>query len=117
MDDPLTIHMIQPAGMIAAVGHGGVELALLDSGSGVVACPVDYAPDVPMMPPRRDLRPMVSATSEPIKNYGTKNITYVLDNGEELAITWNVTNVNCLILSASALRRGGATDCRDRPGA
>ncbi|CAK0841766.1 unnamed protein product [Prorocentrum cordatum] len=109
VDDPLTVNMIQPAGMIAAVGHGGVELALLDSGSGVVACPADYAPDVPMLPPRRDLRPMVSATSEPIKNYGTKNITYVLDNGEEMAITWNVTNVNCLILSASALRRGGAT--------
>eukprot|EP00959_Pyramimonas_sp_CCMP1952_P455229 9471243-Pyramimonas_sp.AAC.1 len=39
VDDPLTTRMIQPAGMIAAIGHGGVELALLDSGSGVVACP------------------------------------------------------------------------------
>ncbi|CAK0906981.1 unnamed protein product [Prorocentrum cordatum] len=105
--DPLTIHVIQPAGAVAAVGPGGVELALL--GSGVVARPVDHAPDVPALLPRRDLRPMASATSEPIINYSAKNTTYVLDNGEELAIAWNAANVDCLAPSASALRRGGAT--------
>ena len=52
---------------------------------------------------------MVSATSDPVKYYGTKTIAYVLDNGEEQTITWNVMNVSCLILSTAALRREGVT--------
>ena len=42
---------------------------------------------------------MVSATNEAIEVYGQKVVHYTLDNGEDLAITWNVTNVNCLILA------------------
>lgn len=108
-DAPWAIYMVVAPSVVAKLSTPGVEFALVDSGSGVVACPADYAPDVPLLPPAAGTRPMVSATNEPIVVYGQKIITYVLDNGEELAITWNVANVNCLILSTAALRRGGAT--------
>ena len=52
---------------------------------------------------------MVSAMSDPIQHYGTKMVGYLLDNGEELSITWNVKNVNCLILPVAALRRKEAS--------
>ena len=108
-DAPWMIMMIQPPRLVAAVRLGEYELALVDSGSGVVACPRDYAPEVPLLPPRAGLPPMVSATSESIKFYGHKVVHYVLDNGEDMAITWTVSNVTCLILAASALSRGGGS--------
>jgi hypothetical protein len=106
---PWMISMIRPLQLMATLRVGDAELALIDSGSGVVACPKDYAPEVPMLPVSTNMRPMVSATNEPIIVYGRKIVHYTLDNGEEMSITWNVTNVNCLIVAARALSRGGAT--------
>ena len=100
-DAPWMIMMIQPPMPVASVRPGEIELALIDSGSGVVACPRNYAPEIPLVPPRGDHRPMVSATNEPIQVFGKKVAYYLLVNGEEMAITWTVTNVNCLILAAN----------------
>ena len=91
--------------MIAALPSGGFEYALIDSGSGVLACPQDYAPEIPIEPVKRDPGPMVSVTNEPVTCIGTKTVTYILPNGEEMTITWHVTNVKCLILSVAALQR------------
>ena len=71
-DAPWMIMMIQPPRLVAADWHGEHDLALVDSGSGVVACPRDYAPEGPLLPHQGELPPMVSATSEPIQFYGRK---------------------------------------------
>ena len=105
------IHMIQPRYLVSMVRDRGYELALVDSGSRLVACPVDYAPEVPLLRASSDIssRSMVNATGGLVEVFGRNEILYVMDNGEELMISWNVSNVNCLILAGVALQRGGAT--------
>ena len=80
------INMIQSRSFVSAVKDRGYELALVDSGSGLVACPVDYAPDVPLLPVSRNVasRSMVNAIGGPVEVYGRKEILNVLDNGESL---------------------------------
>ena len=70
--------------MIAALSPGDLEYALVDSGSGVVPCPRDYAPDVPIEPVGRDPGPLVSVIDEPVTCIGTKTVDYILPHGEEM---------------------------------
>ena len=35
-------------------------------------------------------------------------VDFIVDNGEDFTITWDVRSVNCLVISTSALRRGGS---------
>ena len=81
------ITMIQPPMVIASVRPGELELALVDSGSGVVACPKGYAPEIPIEPLRGTHKPMVSATNEPIQVYGQKVIYDTLGNSEQTGST------------------------------
>ena len=78
------INMFQPTGLVASVPQrSGVELAWVDSGSGVVACPIDCAPEAPLAVPRPYHIPnWVSATNNPIKHSWTKTTAYLLDNRE-----------------------------------
>ena len=71
-----------------------MECALVDSGSGTVACPAHCAPEIPIEPLSDCLQTMVSATSKPIQVYGQKTVHYMLDNGEQISMSWNITNVN-----------------------
>eukprot|EP00971_Amphidinium_carterae_P318845 6337999-Amphidinium_carterae.1 len=82
------------------------EMALVDSGSGLVACPLDYCTDVPLQPPLA-LPPMSSASGSPIENHGRRTVSYYLEDGSRLAITWTVSNVNCLILATAGLTEQG----------
>ena len=56
------IFMISHRGIIASMSEKNVDYALVDSSSGVVACPFNYAPEVPLTPPNGNVRPMVNAT-------------------------------------------------------
>eukprot|EP00971_Amphidinium_carterae_P267301 5302282-Amphidinium_carterae.1 len=82
------------------------EMALVDSGSGLVACPLDYCADVPLQPPLA-LPPMSSASGSPIENHGRRTVSYDLEDGSRLAITWTVSNVTCLILATAGLTEQG----------
>ena len=73
--------------MVCSFSMGVYELALVDSGSGVVACPKDYVADVPLLLCEGGNGDMVSVTNDPVKVYGRKNIVYLYENGEEPAIS------------------------------
>ncbi len=80
------IAMIQSPPMVVAARDGDQELALVDSGSGVAACPKEYALEIPLLLPGRDPLPTASVAGEPIEVCGQKVEHYILDNGEGLAI-------------------------------
>eukprot|EP00971_Amphidinium_carterae_P349252 6490921-Amphidinium_carterae.1 len=89
--------------MIAQLsGLDGSEFALLDSGSGVTACPEHYASDHPLLE-AATLPTLKGATGATVTNYGRRRVGYRLETGAPLVIEWNVTNVTVLIVAADSL--------------
>ena len=82
----------------AVLNMGGYDFALVDSGSGITACPKSYANDLPLLPPVQ-LPPLKSATGGGVDIIGRRAVCYELDNGEPITIVWNVANVESLIVS------------------
>ena len=64
VDDIWVISMIQAVVHVCGLAAGGLELALVDSGSGFVACPTEYAPDIPLLPRVNVGRNMVFSGSD-----------------------------------------------------
>ena len=79
--------MIVPAQKILMVASlDGAEYALLDSGSGLTSCPVNYADDIPLLP-RPAMLPILSNATGGSVDW-SKTVGYRLENGEPFVVTW-----------------------------
>ena len=81
----------------------GAEYALLDSGSFLTSCPINYADDLPLLP--RTYQP-ANVEQRHWRQRGmhwSKTSGYRLENGEPFVVTWHVANVTNLIISTESL--------------
>ena len=81
----------------------GAEFALLDSGSGLTSCPINYADDLPLLPRPTNLPSLSNATGSSVECIGQRQVGYRLENGEPFVATWHVANVTNLIISTESL--------------
>ena len=96
-----TIVLGQKTHMVASLD--GAEFALLDSGSGLTSCPINYADDLPLLPRPTNLPILNNATGGSVECIGQRQVGYRLDNGEPFVVTWHVANVTNLIISTESL--------------
>ena len=96
-----TIVLGQKTLMVASMD--GAEFALLDSGSGLTSCPINYADDLPLLPRPTNLPSLSNATGGSVECIGQRQVGYRLENGEPFVVTWHVTNVTNLIISTESL--------------
>ena len=76
------IKMIVPAQKTLMVASlDGSEYALLDSGSGLTSCPINYANDVPVLPRPANLPILSNATVGSVECIGQRQVGYRLENG------------------------------------
>ena len=81
----------------------GAERALLDSGSGLTSCPINYANDIPSLPRPANLAILSNATGGSVERIGQRQVGYRLEYGEPFVVTWHVANVTNLIISTESL--------------
>ena len=96
-----TIMPVQKTLMVASLD--GAEYALLDSGSGLTSCPIDYADDLPLLPRPINLPILSNATGGSVECIGQRQVGYRLENGEPFVVMWHVANVTNLIISTESL--------------
>ena len=103
------IVLAQKTLMVASLD--GAEYALLDSGSGLTSCPVNYANDIPLLPRPANLSVLSDATGGSVECVGQRQVGYRLENGEPFVVTWHVAHVTNLIISTESLT-GANTEVR-----
>ena len=81
----------------------GAEYALLDSGSGLTSCPINYADDLPILPRPVNLPILRDAIGGSVECIGLRQMGYRLENGEPFVVTWHVAIVTNLIISTESL--------------
>ena len=81
----------------------GAEYTLLDSGSGLTSCPINYADRLPLLPRLANLPILSNAIGGSVECIGQRQIGYRLENGEPFVATWHVVNVTNLIISTESL--------------
>ena len=79
------------------------EDALLDSGSGLTSCPINYADDFPLLRRPDNLPTLSNATGVSVECIGQRQVGYRLENGAPFVVTWHVANVTNLIISTESL--------------
>ena len=98
------INMIVPAQKTLMVASSdGAEYAVLDSGSGLTSCPINYADDLPLLPRPAKLPILNNATGGCVECIGRRQVGYRLENGEPFVATWHVANVTNWIISTESL--------------
>ena len=98
------INMIVPAQKTLMVASlDGAEYALLDSGSGLTSCPINYANDIPLLPRPAGLPILSNATGGSVEYIGQRHVGYRLENGEPFIAKWHVANVTNLIISTESI--------------
>ena len=101
---PWFINTMMPAQKTLMVASlDGAEYSLLDSGSGLTSCPIDYADDLPLVPRPIKLPILSNATGGSVECIGQRHVGYRLENGEPFVVTWHVANVTNLIISTESL--------------
>ena len=101
---PWFINTIMPAQKTLMVASlDGAEYALLDSGSGLTSCRINYADDLPLLPRPTNLPILSNATGGSVECIGQRQVGYRLENGEPFVVTWHVANVTNLIISTESL--------------
>ena len=96
--------MIVPAQKTLMVASlDGAEYALLDSGSGLTSCPINYTNDIPMSPRPANLSILSNANGGSVECIGQRQVGCRLENGEPFVVTWHVGNVTNLIISTESL--------------
>ena len=86
-----------------AASLDGAGYALLDSGSGLTSCPINYAIDIPLLPRPENLPILSNATGGSVECIRQPPVGYGLENGDPFAVTWHVANVTTLIISTESL--------------
>ena len=81
----------------------GAEYALLDSGSGLTSCPLNYSDDLPLLPRPENLLILSDATGGNVECIGLRKARYHLESGEPFVVTWHVANVTNLIISTESV--------------
>ena len=85
---PWFINTIIPAQKTLMVASlDGAEYALLNSGSGLTSCPIDYADDLPLLPRPTNLPILSNATGGSVECIGQRQVGYRLENGEPFVVT------------------------------
>ena len=98
------IAMIVPTQKTLTVASlDGAEYALLDSGSGLTSCPINYADDLPLLPRPANLPILSNTTGGSVECIDQRQVGYRLQNGEQFVVTWHVANVTNLIISTESL--------------
>ena len=77
----------------------GAEYTLLDSGSGLTSCPINYADDLPLLPRPVNLPILSNATGGVVECIGLRQLGHRLENVEPFVVTRHVANVTNLIIS------------------
>ena len=97
-------NMIVPAQKTTMVASlDGTECALLDSGSGLTSCPINYANDIPLLPRFANLPILSNTTEGSVECIGQRQVGYRLENGEHFVSTRHVANVTNLFISTESL--------------
>ena len=97
------INVIVPAQKTLIVASlDGAEYALLDSGSVLTSCPINFANDIPLLPRPANLPILSNATGGSVECIGQRQVGYQLENGEPFVVTWHVANVTNLIISTES---------------
>ena len=96
--------------LLCAVQRGGSQeevWLLVDSGAGIHACPPSHAPWAPTV----KSKPVTARTAsgEKVRHYGQKTVAYRFHDGTVGEITYEVMDVNKLVLSVSGLTDQGMT--------
>ena len=81
----------------------GTEYALLDSGSGLTSCPINFADGLPLLPRPSNLPILSNATGGRVECIGQRHVGCRLEKGEPFVVTWHVANVTNLIISTESL--------------
>ena len=97
----LNIVPAQKTLMVASLHRA--EYALLDSGSGLTSCPINYANDIPLLPRPANLPILSNSTGGSVECIGQRQVGYRLENGDPFVVTWHVANVTNLIISTESL--------------
>ena len=98
------INMIGPAQRILVVASlDDAEYALLDSGSGLTSCPINYADDLPLLPRPDNLPTLINAARDSVECIGLRQVGYRFENGERFVVTWHVANVTNLTISTESV--------------
>ena len=75
-------HIVPTQKTLMVASLDGAEYALLDSGSGLTSCPVNYANDIPLLPRPANLPILSNATGGSVECVGQRQVGYRLENGE-----------------------------------
>ena len=98
------INVIVPAQKTLMVASlDGAEYALLDSGSGLTSCRINYANDIPLLPRPANQPILSNSTGGSVECICQSQVGYRLENGEPFVVTWHVANVTNLIISTESL--------------
>ena len=84
------------------------ERLMIDSGAQCCVCPINYAPEIPIVKvDKRELPQIHSVTGATMKVEGVKYVTYQLANHHEMTVRYYVTDVRGPILSVNGLNKTG----------